>query len=339
MLIRGSVSAWLNGVMGFLQGGVIAQPQPEQPQVARIAGAGAGGAVTGLLVAWIWEAGAAAASAAVSACESAEGRNSVCIPLVPALAAIAGSIVAISAGTVITLWTMQVRPKRVTVPVGCIVTTVAVFWTSSGFPGGRGPAPWAAAIAAGAGLAAVALSARRRRARVAGLAGVVVVLLGSLLVPRTVARQEEVGSQAAKLTQLGFPLQLPSVPGYYPMGGYATPGGSLDVSMGRDGEPSDLALAFTVSITRAGTSDGAFDLGMCRPGQDPRLTPQYYCQAKGPGLWLATERGTTSDVALADNRSMIAVAQPILRQVPDEVLLQAVSSLRPATAAEIAALS
>jgi len=78
---------------------------------------------------------------------------------------------------------------------------------------------------------------------------------------------------------------------------------------------------------------------MCGPGQDPQLIPQYTCQAKGPGRWLVTEGGTTSDEALADNGGVIAVAQPVLTQVPDEVLLQAVSSLRPATAAEIAALS
>jgi hypothetical protein len=140
------------------------------------------------------------------------------------------------------------------------------------------------------------------------------------------------------LTQLGFPLELPSVPGYYPMGGYATAGGSLDVSMGRDGAPSDLALAFTVSITRAGTSDGAVDLGMCKPGENPRLTPQYSCQAKGPGLWLVTASGASPDEALASKRGMVAVAQPIGAQVPDKILLQAVASLRPATAAQIAAL-
>jgi hypothetical protein len=218
------------------------------------------------------------------------------------------------------------------------VITVTIFCASLGFPGGRGPAPWAAGIAAGAGLAAVALSAGRGRAKIAGLIVAGVVLLASLIVPRTIARQEQTDSQEAKLTQLGFPLELPSVPGYYPMGGYAMPGGSLDVPMGRDGAPSALALAFTVSITSAGTSDGAFDLGMCAGDENPRLTPRYSCQAKGPGLWLVTGTGLPSDEALAVNRDMIAVAQPIGTQVPDEVLLQAVTSLRPATAAQIAAL-
>jgi hypothetical protein len=43
--------------------------------------------------------------------------------------------------------------------------------------------------------------------------------------------------------------------------------------------------------------------------------------------------------AMADSRGMIAVAQPMLTGVPDDVLLQAVTSMRPASAAQIAALS
>jgi hypothetical protein len=312
---------------------------PTWARIGRIAGAGLGGAVIGALVTWIWETGASAARAAVSACESAQGADSFCLPFIPGAVAIAASIAVISAGTLIALWALQVRPRRLTVPVGCIVIAVAVVCASFGFPGGRGPAPWAAAIAAGAGLAAVALSADRGRAQVTGLVGVGVVLLGSFVVPRTIARHEETDSQAAKLTRLGFPLELPSVPGYYPMSGYAAPGGSLDVAMGRDGAASYLALAFTVSITKVGTSDGDFDLGMCKPGENPQLIPQYSCHARGPGRWLVTDSGASGDEALADSRGVIAVAQPILTRVPDEVLLQAVTSMRPASAAEIAALS
>jgi hypothetical protein len=52
-----------------------------------------------------------------------------------------------------------------------------------------------------------------------------------------------------------------SVLGYYPVDGYATPGGSLEVAMGRDAAAGYPALAFTVDITRVGTIDGATDLG------------------------------------------------------------------------------
>ena len=312
---------------------------PAWARVGRIAGAGLSGAVIGMLVTWIWEAAATAASAAVSACESAQGADGFCLPVIPGAVGFIASIAVISGGTLIALWALQVRPRRLAVPVGCIVIAVAVVCTGFGFPGGRGPAPWAAAIAAGAGLAAVALSVDRGRAQVTGLVGVGVVLLGSFVVPRTIARHEETDSQAAKLTRLGFPLELPSVPGYYPMSGYATPGGSLDVAMGRDGAASYLAPAFTVSITKVGTSDAAFDLGMCKPGENPQLIPQYSCHARGPGRWLVTDSGASGDEALADSRGVIAVAQPILTRVPDEVLLQAVTSMRPASAAEIAALS
>jgi hypothetical protein len=242
-------------------------------------------------------------------------------------------------GTLTTMGTLQVRPKSLTVSVGCIVIAVAIACTGFGFSGGRGPAPWAAAIAAGAGLAAVALSVDRGRAQIAGLIGVGVVVLGSLIAPRTIVRHEEADSQAATLTRLGFPLELPSVPGYYPMGGYATPGGSLEISMGGYGATGYLDLAFTVDITTASTSDGAIDLGLCKPGEDPQLTPRYSCRSSGAGRWVVTQPGTSSDEALADQRDRIAVARPIGTQVSDEVLLQAVTSLRPASAAEIAALS
>jgi hypothetical protein len=134
--MRGPAPTWLNRDMSFLQ---VETTAWSWARVGRIAGAGLGGAVIGVLVAWIWEAGAAAASAAVSACQSALGAESVCIPVVPGVTAIAGSVVVISAGTLITLWTTQVRPRRLTVPIGCIVITVTVLFTSFGFPGGRLP--------------------------------------------------------------------------------------------------------------------------------------------------------------------------------------------------------
>jgi hypothetical protein len=334
--MAGPAAAWLNEVMSILHDGVTA---PSWLRVGRVAGAGLGGAVIGVLVTWIWEAGSGAANASDNACESAPGAHIVCIAILPGAEAIAGNIVVIIAGTLITMWTLQVRPEKLTVPVGCIVIAVAIACTGFGFSGGRGPAPWAAAIAAAAGLVAVALSVDRGRAQIAGLIGVGVVLLGSFIAPRTIARHEEADSQAAKLTRLGFPLELPSVPGYYPMNGYATPGGSLEVAMGRHGAAGYLALAFTVDITTASTSDGAIDLGMCKPGEDPQLTPQYSCQAEGAGRWLVTESGTPADEALADNLGTIAVAEPIGTHVSSEVLLRAVTSLRPASAAEIAALS
>ena len=56
---------------------------PSWTRVGRIAGAGLGGAVIGVVVTWIWEAGAAAASATVSSCESAQGAGGFCVAVVP----------------------------------------------------------------------------------------------------------------------------------------------------------------------------------------------------------------------------------------------------------------
>jgi len=172
-------------------------------------------------------------------------------------------------------------------------------------------------------------------------AAIAVVLLGALVVPRTVARHQATDARAATLTRLGFPLELPSVPGYYPIDAYATPGGSLEVSMGSDGAAPDDALAFTVDITRSGSSDGVFDLKVCHEN-DPQLTPQYACQADGPHRWLITESGSPGNGALAENGGMIAIVQqtqtPSGTPLPAHVVLTAVSSLRPASASAIAAL-
>lgn len=162
-------------------------------RVARVVGAGLGGAIIGALVAFIWTAGATASGAATSACQ-AVNHGDFCVAIGPAAGAIAGSVAVISAATLITVATLGVRPKRLTAPLGCIVMATALFFTGLGFPGGLGPTPWAAAIAAGASLAAVALSVDSGRAQLAGWAAIVVILLASLVVPRTVARHEAADS-------------------------------------------------------------------------------------------------------------------------------------------------
>jgi hypothetical protein len=169
-------------------------------RAARVAGAGLAGAACGAAVGGIWHAGAVAASAA---CRDPGGGDEFCIPVGPAAIAVLGGFVVICLGVLIAFVLLGVRPRRATVPVGCIVVAWAVFFTAAGFPGGQGPPPWAAAIAAGAGLAAIALAADRDRARVAGLIAVAVVLLTTLVVPRTIAQHEEANAQVQQYATLG----------------------------------------------------------------------------------------------------------------------------------------
>jgi hypothetical protein len=206
--------------------------------------------------------------------------------------------------------------------------------------------PYAAAIAGGialGGLAVLVFWARRgSRRRVIVTVGCVatgLVLLAAFNASRV---QGQAGSRAAKLTRLGFPLELPGVPGYFPMGGYALPDGSLEIDMGRDGKTARAAgeaSVLSVSFYRAGNSEGATVLRMCAQDADPHITPRFSCQAKGAGLWRVTAPGMPYDEALARKQNMIVVAhEEAGAQVPDSVLLRAVSSLRRATAAQIAAL-
>jgi hypothetical protein len=150
-----------------------------------VAGAGAAGAAVGAVVAVIWHAGWAAGNAE---CRTPPGTAAgFCIPAGTAAEAALGSFAVICAGVLAAFALLRLHPLRVTIPIGCILTAWVAFFTATGFPGGQGPAPWAAAIAVGAGLAAVALSVDRSRAQLAGMIAIGVILLASLVLPRLIA--------------------------------------------------------------------------------------------------------------------------------------------------------
>ncbi|HEX6520533.1 MAG TPA: hypothetical protein VF070_11070 [Streptosporangiaceae bacterium] len=210
--------------------------------------------------------------------------------------------------------------------------------------------PYAAAIAQGIALIVLAVLAvlvffwarrgsQRRVIVTVGCVATGIVLLGAFIVSRV---QGQASSRAVKLTRLGLPLELPSVPGYFPMGGYALPDGSLEIDMGRDGKTAraaDEASVLSVSFYRVGNSEGATVLHMCAQDAETHIKRQFTCQAKSAGLWRVTAPGMPYDEALARRQNMIVVAhEEADAQVPDSALLRAVSSLRPATAAQIAAL-
>jgi hypothetical protein len=172
----------------------------------------------------------------------------------------------------------------------------------------------------------------------AGCIVTIFVLLGLLITWHAIARQRNAGNWAEELTRLGFPLELPSVPGYFPMGGYILDDGSLEIDMGRDEKARTAyhASVLTVILYRTRNSEGAAVLRGCAPAGD--IKPQYSCQVKGAGLWMVTAPGMSYNEALADKQDMIIVAHENGATVPGSVLLQAVTLLRPATAAQIASL-
>jgi hypothetical protein len=326
--------------------GYLAETASPRVRAGRVAGAAAGGALIGALNAWIFTAGVDWARSATAGCQASQGPDALCLAVPRAAANIAGNVAVIAVGTLLTLWALGVRPKRIAVPAGCAVIAVAVTVTTGELIGGAtaatvtaaGPPPWATALMAGVALATVVMAADHGWVRVTGLAGAGVVVAASFLVPWAVARQERADGNLAQVASLGVPLYLPSVPGYHTISGTPDSGGA-EVSMGLDGAASgDLDRAFTVQVIDKDSTYGLEQLAACEtvPGQDP---PRGACRAEGPGRWLIVTAYNPFHEALAVRNGLVVIAQPLGNVPPsDQVLLQAVSSLKPATAAQIAAL-
>lgn len=180
---------------------------------------------------------------------------------------------------------------------------------------------------------------RKRMMITGGCVVTVVVLLGSLIAWHAADQRRKASNWKAGLTRLGFPLELPSVPGYHVMGAFTGMDGALAIDMGRDGPATPgTSSVLSVSFYKSLNSEGADLLGMCEGLPDPNSQSHLSCQVKGPDIWMAVAHGMPYGEILARKQNMIVVVQKTDPQVPDSVLLRVVSSLRPATADEIAAL-
>jgi hypothetical protein len=150
-------------------------------RAGRVIGAGLVGGAVGGAVAGIWQAGL---DSARNACRDGGG---LCLGLPQGAAAIAGSVLVIAAGVFVGFGVLRIRPRRLTIPLGCILVTMLTWALGAGMPGGNAPAPWAAGLAAGAGLAALALSVDWGRPQVAGMIAVVVIVIAAFVVPRVIS--------------------------------------------------------------------------------------------------------------------------------------------------------
>jgi hypothetical protein len=324
--------------------GYLAEEVSPRTRAGQVAGAAAGGALIGALNAWIFTAGVDWARSATVACHASQGPDALCIAFPQAAANIAGNVTVIAVGTLLTLWALRVHPKRVAVPVGCVVAAIAVAGTTVGVvgvtgatPTPAGPPPWATALAAGVALATVVMAADHGWVRVTGLAGAAIVVAASFLVPWAVGRQEHADRNLAQVASFGTPLYLPSIPGYHAVSGSPN-SAEMDVSMGLNGAASgDQDRAFTVRIIDKDSTYGLEQLAACEPvaGQE---SLRGACRAEGTGRWLIVTAGNQFHEALAVRNGLVVIAQPLGSVPPsDQVLLQAVTSLKPATAAQIAA--
>jgi len=317
-----------------------AQSGPWYLRAGRPAGAGLTGAAVGALVAAIWHAGWEAAG---NACPNA--GDTLCLPIFQVAAAVLGSGLVICVGVLLGFFLLRCRPKRVTVPVGCALTTILIWAVGPGVPGGTPPPAWAAALAAGTGLTSLALIVDTGRVQIAGVIAIVVVVAGAFALPRLIhsriqqdAREQQVGAREQQLAALGFPLMLPVAAGYHSSGADAVNGG-LSVSMSSD-TPGTSALsrlpAFTVTITPATASPTEPGPGG-KPVQCQYLAPQHGCRELKPGLWLLP---AASGPEVITWRSGLEVDAMSLGYSPVSVnaLVQAATNLQPASVAALAGL-
>jgi hypothetical protein len=312
-----------------------AQPGPWYLRAARAAGAGLTGAAVGAGVAGIWHAGWQAAG---TACQGA--GDAFCLPVAQAAAAVLGSIAVICVGVFAGFFLIQVRPKRLTIPVGCVLAAVLTWEVGAGIPGGTPPPAWTAALAVGAGLTSLALMADSGRPQIAGCVAIAVVLAGAFALPRLIHSRIQQDARERQLAALGVPLTLPAAAGYHASGADAANGG-LSVAMSSD-TPGGSALsrlpAFTVSITPASSPPTEPGPGG-KPVQCQYLPPHPGCRELKPGLWLLPDAaGNSGEVITWRGQLEITAMSLGYSPVSATALVQAATDLRPATAATLASL-
>ena len=308
-------------------------------RAGRVAGAGLGGAVLGAAIAGIWHAAAAGAKDACRPPLPGSGARVVpCLPVPQVALAVLGGFAVICLGVLALCALLRLRPLAVSIPVGCVVVGWTTVVTGAGFPGGQGPAPWAAAVAAGAGLAAVALTVDWGWAQVAGVAAIVVIVVASLALPRLAARPEQANARVRQFAALGFPLELPSMPGYQVAAAHPSADRSLIIDLEPDEGSGTSAYAITVTIGPAGNKDVAGDLAECAIAP-----PRPACRPLSPRQWLLIL--DSGPVALTETGDIVAEAawrdglpQGGLPQAAGDTLLKVLSTLSPATPAEVASL-
>lgn len=306
----------------------------------QVAGSGLTGAALGAAVAGIWH---ASLTSTLGCPRPTPGSvdGSFCLPMGLWLLAIAGNCVVILVGVWGAFTLLRVRPRQATVFGGCVAVVVMILLAAGGGLSLRQsklpPTPWLAALEAGAGLAAVALIAGGDQIWLAGVLALAVTIAAAAGVPPLVRRHELVDSRLHDLVALGFPLAVPSVPGYHVSAAYANEGVLLVVMDQSIPHPGTTEIFVDI-----GPADGAWaarELAMCAsPGHSRPLFDA--CSARGPDRWLLTNTDPLfGDAALAKGAGLVLQSKPNGSRVSDSTLMVAVTSLRPASAASLASLT
>ena len=306
----------------------------------RVVGSGLAGAALGAAVAGIWNASWTSDLGCPRPVPGSVDTN-FCFPAGLWLVAIVVNCVVILAGVWGAFTMLRLRPRRATVPWGCVVVVVMIF-ASTGELGLRlvksPPAPWLTALETGAGLAAFALVAGGRRVWLAGVLALAVTIAAAVQVPPLVRQHELTDARLHDLVALGFPLEVPSVPGYHVSAADVSEGVLLVVIDQSIPHPGTTEIF--VDIGPVGGAWAARELAMCAgPG---RSRPLYHaCSARGPDRWLLTNTDPLfGDAALAERAGLVTESSASGHPTPvsDSTLIAAATSLRPASAASLASL-
>jgi hypothetical protein len=260
-----------------------------------------------------------------------------CLPLGLWLLAIIVNCTVISLGVLGVFTVLRLRPRRVLVPFGCVVVALMAIVSASGI-GPPEPPPWEAALEAGAGLAAVALTAISGRARVAGPIAVAVLVAAGWVTPRVIAQRERADARLAAFTALKFPLEVPNVPGYHLYAADAVEG-VLYVTV-RQAIRYPGTTEVTVDV---GLADGAWakqELASCTTPIPGSSQPLYSCSTIRPGvLLMANPTDSKAVMATRDGLVAKASADSMPTPVTTATLIAAATSLRPIDAATLAGLT
>lgn len=193
----------------------------------------------------------------------------------------------------------------------------------------------------GAGLAAFALVAFAlveggRQVALAGALALAVTIVAAARVPPLLRQHQLADARLHDLVALGFPLEVPNVPGYHVSAADVSEGVlfvAIDQSI-----PHPGTTEIFVDIGPAGGAWAAQQLALCEgPG---RSRPLYNaCSALGPDRWLLTNTDPLfGDAALTKSAGLVIKSTPNGGRVADSTLIAAVTILRPTSAASLASL-
>jgi hypothetical protein len=266
--------------------------------------------------------------------------SNFCLPIGVWLLAMAVSCVVIIAGVWGGFTLLRLGPRLATVPGGCVVVTLMIFASAGVIDPLKHTSPpslWLAALEAGAGLAAFAVVAGGRRVWLAGVLALAVAAAAAITVPPLVRQHQLADARLHQFMALGFPLEAPSVPGYYLSAATTSDGVLVDVidQAAAPQGPSEILVV----IGPVASAWAAHQRALCTGGNAVSSGPLFDCSAIRPSAWLWAN-STIGNEIMSEHSGLMAIASASSQPstVSEATLIAAATSLRMTTAATLAGL-